>query len=152
MRNYETHTETIENKERKNMKFQVDICCTYNCSLSSVLKVSTNTLITALTCLSRPGSLQAPALTVTQAVSTVAFLQWSQVKAASHYNLVVRKQGHPQVDSEAAELTVYGEEVILDDLEPNSIYCVTVSAQNASASGPESHPVCILTGQEQKDF
>lgn len=96
------------------------------------------------------GSLQAPALEVTQAVSTVAFLQWSQVKAASHYNLIIWKEGHPQVDSESQELTVYGEEVILDDLKPNSIYCVTVSAQTSSASGPKSHPVCILTGQEEK--
>lgn len=56
------------------------------------------------------------------------------------------------MDSEPQLLTVYGEEVILDDLEPNSIYCVTVSAKSSSASGPESHPVCILTGQEQKHF
>lgn len=122
--------------------------CTHHGSLTSILKVSQITLI--ITCLSFAGSLQSPALEVTQAVSTVAFLQWSEVKAASHYNLIVTEQGHPRVDSQPQELTVYGEEVILDDLKPNSIYCVTVSAQTSSASGPQSHPVCILTGQEQK--
>lgn len=108
--------------------------------------------MTAMTCLSHTGSLQAPEVTVTQAASTVAFLQWSEVKAASHYSLLIRKQGHPQVDSKPQKLTVYGEQVILDKLKPNSIYCVTVSAQSSSASGPESHPLCILTGQQQEHF
>lgn len=121
--------------------------CTYN---SSILNVSKIPLIT--TCLTFAGTLHAPAVEVTQAVSTVAFLQWSQVKAAAYYNLVIWKQGPPQVDSERQVLTVYGEEVILDDLKANSIYCVTVSAQTSFASGPESHPVCILTGQDQKHF
>lgn len=110
---------------------------------------SCSQILLIITSLSLAGSLQTPALEVTQAASTVAFLRWSQVKAASHYNLVIREQGHQPVDREPRLLTVFGEEVIVDELKPNSIYCVTVSAQTSVASGAESHPVCILTGHEE---
>ncbi|XP_022610760.1 fibronectin type III domain-containing protein 7-like [Seriola dumerili] len=86
------------------------------------------------------GGLSAPMLDVTQAMSTVIFVEWSQVDAASHYSLVIKKQDR---SSKPQELTVYGENIILTDMSPNSTYCFSVSASNAAASGPESEPVCV---------
>ncbi|XP_047445276.1 mucin-4-like [Mugil cephalus] len=89
--------------------------------------------------------LSAPVLDVTQAMSTVIFIEWSQAEAASHYSLLVKKQGST---GERQELTVYGESIILTDLSPDSNYCFTVTAIYAQAdSGAESEPVCVQTGQ-----
>lgn len=76
-------------------------------------------------------------------MSTVIFVEWSQVEAASHYNLVIKKQDR---SSNPQELTVYGESIIVTDLSPSSAYCFSVSASNEAASGPESEPVCVQTG------
>nr|XP_046264816.1 mucin-4-like [Scatophagus argus] len=88
------------------------------------------------------GGLSAPELDVTQAMSTVIFAEWSQVEAASHYSLVIRKQGS---SIETQELMVYGESIILTELSPNSTYCLSVLARNSASSGPESEPVCVQT-------
>lgn len=82
-------------------------------------------------------------------MSSVIFLEWSQVDAASHYSLVIRKQVTPEGRSEPQELTVYGESVILDDLSPNSTYCLSVTARTSAARGPESEPVCVQIGQKE---
>uniref|UniRef100_A0A8D3EA47 Fibronectin type-III domain-containing protein n=2 Tax=Scophthalmus maximus TaxID=52904 RepID=A0A8D3EA47_SCOMX len=89
------------------------------------------------------GDLPAPVLDVTQATSAFIFVQWTQVEAASHYSLVIRKQ---DTSSTSEEFTVYGEATILTDLSPSSTYCFTVSASNSATSGPESEPVCVQTG------
>ncbi|XP_071348392.1 LOW QUALITY PROTEIN: pneumococcal serine-rich repeat protein-like [Trachinotus anak] len=89
------------------------------------------------------GGLSAPVLDVTQAMSTVIFVEWSQVEATSYYTLLIKKQDR---SSNPQELTVYGENIILTDLSPNSNYCFSVSASNSAASGPESEPVCVQTG------
>lgn len=82
-------------------------------------------------------------------MSSVIFLEWSQVDAASHYSLVIRKQVTSESRSEPQELTVYGESVILDDLSPNSTYCLSVSARTSATIGPESEPVCVQTGHKE---
>lgn len=94
------------------------------------------------------GGLSTPELSVTQ-MSSVIFLEWSQVDAASHYNLVIRKQVTSESKSEPQEMTVYGESVILDDLSPKSTYCLSVAARTSAASGPESEPVCVQIGQKE---
>ena len=83
-------------------------------------------------------------LHLTQAMSTVIFVEWSQVDAASHYSVVIRLQGS---SNKSQELTVYGESVILTDLSPSSTYCFSVLARNAATSGPESEPLCVQTGE-----
>ncbi|XP_044075214.1 uncharacterized protein LOC122886733 [Siniperca chuatsi] len=88
------------------------------------------------------GVLSAPVLDVKQPTPTVVFVEWSRVDAASHYSLVIRKQGS---SSEPQELSVYGESIFLTDLSPDSTYCFSVSAR--TASGPQSEPVCVQTGQ-----
>lgn len=103
-----------------------------------------------MTCFSPTEGLSTPELSVTQATSTVIFLEWSQVDAASHYSLVIRKQDNSEAGSEPQELTVYGENVILDDLSPKSTYCLSVSARNSATSGPESEPVCVQTAEEEE--
>ncbi|XP_067460816.1 mucin-4-like [Thunnus thynnus] len=90
------------------------------------------------------GGFSAPVLDVTQAMSTVIFVEWSQVDTASHYSLIIRPQGSSH---EPQELTVFGESIILTDLSPSSTYCFSVSARNATTRGPESEPVCVQTGQ-----
>lgn len=87
--------------------------------------------------------LSAPVLRVTSTSATVIFIEWSQVDAASHYTLVIRKQG----SSRKRELTVEAESIILNDLSPNCTYCFSVSARNSHTSGPESEPVCAQTEQ-----
>lgn len=77
-------------------------------------------------------------------MSTVIFIEWSQMEAASHYSLLVKKQGST---GENQELTVYGESMILTDLSPDSTYCFTVTAVYTGDSGAESEPVCVQTGQ-----
>ncbi|KAM9349923.1 fibronectin [Symphorus nematophorus] len=120
-----------------------------SCSLSSI--ASSNLLITASNTYGESettsvthGSLSAPVLTVTQPMSTVIFLEWSEVSGASSYNLVKSKQGS---SSECEELTVYGESTILTDLSKSSTYCFTVEARNSTTSGPQSEPVCVQTGK-----
>ncbi|MED6260228.1 hypothetical protein ATANTOWER_008551, partial [Ataeniobius toweri] len=90
------------------------------------------------------GNIPAPLLDVTQAFPTIVFLQWSPVKNASFYRLLIRKQGSSD-DNQA--LTVYGERIILSDLSPNSAYCFSILAVKADVIGPESEPVCVQTGQ-----
>ncbi|XP_069013286.1 fibronectin type III domain-containing protein 7-like [Embiotoca jacksoni] len=90
------------------------------------------------------GVFSPPVLDVKQPMSTVVFIEWSQVEGASHYNLAIRKQGS---SSEDQELTVYGESIIVTDLSPNSTYCFAASAVYSADSGPESEPVCVPTGQ-----
>ncbi|KAM4552488.1 fibronectin-like isoform 2-T2 [Odontesthes bonariensis] len=86
----------------------------------------------------------APLLDVKQATPTVIFLEWSPMEDATYYNLLIRKQGSL---SDTQELMVYGESMIVTDLSPNSTYCLTVLAFYTAASGPESEPVCVQTGQ-----
>lgn len=109
-----------------------------------------------MACFPAAGGLPAPRLNVTLAVSTVVFLKWSQLEGATHYSLVLRKQGSPGPEGpegQTQELMVYGEEVILSDLSPNSTYCLSLSAIYSEppllTSGPESETVCVKTGQEQ---
>ncbi|XP_061587413.1 fibronectin type III domain-containing protein 7-like [Cololabis saira] len=88
------------------------------------------------------GSLSAPVLDLTQPMSTVVFLEWSSMKDAVYYNLMIRRQGSSEEDQ---ELTVYGESMILSDLNPNATYCLSVLAIYAARSGPESSPACVQT-------
>ncbi|XP_067331701.1 fibronectin-like [Channa argus] len=90
------------------------------------------------------GGLLAPVLRVIQRTSKVIFVEWSQVDAASHYNLVIRMQGS---STKPRELTVYEEHIILTDLSPNSTYCLSVSAGTSETTGPESEPLCTQTRQ-----
>jgi len=104
-------------------------------------------LLTPLACpppRTPPGNLSAPLLDVKQAMPTVIFLEWSPVEDATYYNLLIRKQGG---FGDTQELMVYGESIIVTDLSPNSTYCLTVLAFYTAASGPESEPVCVQTGQ-----
>ncbi|KAF6729014.1 hypothetical protein FQA47_011632 [Oryzias melastigma] len=47
---------------------------------------------------------------------------WSPVKKASHYSLLITKQG----SSGSQKLTVYGEIINVPDLSPNSTYCFSI--------------------------
>lgn len=109
-----------------------------------------------MTCFPAAGGLPAPRLNVTFAISTVIFLKWSPVEGATHYSLVVRKQGSPGPEGQTQELMVYGEEVILSDLSPNSTYCLSLSAIYSElpllTSGPESETACVKTGQEKRSM
>lgn len=97
-----------------------------------------------MTCFSPTGGLSAPVLDVTQGMSTVIFVEWSQVDAASHYSLLIRRQDS---SSELQEMIVYGESIIVTELSPNSTYCFSVVARNSASSGPESEAVCVQTGE-----
>ncbi|KAA8587295.1 hypothetical protein FQN60_016157, partial [Etheostoma spectabile] len=90
------------------------------------------------------GGLSAPVLDVKPATSTGIFVGWSQIETATHYSLMIRKQGS---SSEPEEMRVYGESIVLTDLSPDSIYCVWVSARNSATSGPQSEPVCVHLGE-----
>ncbi|KAM3604918.1 uncharacterized protein V6R79_017981 [Siganus canaliculatus] len=85
--------------------------------------------------------LSAPVLDVTQPTQTVVFAEWSQVDGASHYSLIITKQG-----SVSEDLTVYGNSIIVDDLIQDSAYCLYVQAWSSDSSGPQSEPVCVQTG------
>ncbi len=97
-----------------------------------------------VTSFSPTGDLTVPVLNVTNATPTVFLIEWSEVEAASHYYLFIRKQGDT---SESQEMMVYSDNIILTDLSPNSTYCFSVAARNSASSGPESEPVCVQTGQ-----
>ncbi|XP_030607407.1 fibronectin type III domain-containing protein 7-like [Archocentrus centrarchus] len=94
--------------------------------------------------MSMNGSISAPVLDITHATPTVIFIEWSKVKPASFYSLLVIKQGSAY---EHHHLTVYGESIILTDLSPNSTYCFSVLAIYSDTSGPESEPICMRTDQ-----
>ncbi|XP_036072425.1 uncharacterized protein LOC112147737 [Oryzias melastigma] len=149
------------------VKPRVKLCntTTLSCSLSNL--VSNNLVVTASnaagesqatsvpnvvlqrrrrdlrTQMSKDGSASAPQLEVTQVTPTAIWLQWSPVKKASHYSLLITKQG----SSGSQKLTVYGEIINVPDLSPNSTYCFSVTAVYGSANGPHSDPVCTQTIQ-----
>lgn len=99
-----------------------------------------------MTYFSAAGGLSAPVLDVNHAMSTVVFVEWSEVVGATFYNMIIRRQDS---SAELQEMTVYGESIILTDLSPNFTYCISVEARNEDASGPESAPVCVQTGRGQ---
>ncbi|XP_029309572.1 fibronectin type III domain-containing protein 7-like isoform X2 [Cottoperca gobio] len=130
---------------------KAQLCYTAGLSCSLFNIASTNLVITASNTAGESeetsvpnGGLQAPVLDVKQAMPTVISLEWSQIDAASHYSLFIRKQDS---SSESQEITVYGESIILTDLSPNSTYCFSVSAEYVATRGPESEPVCVQTEQ-----
>lgn len=102
--------------------------------------------LTTVIYFSAAGGLSAPVLDVNHAMSTVVFVEWSEVVGATFYNMIIRRQDS---SAELQEMTVYGESIILTDLSPNFTYCISVEARNEDASGPESAPVCVQTGRGQ---
>lgn len=72
-------------------------------------------------------------------------VRWSTVGGASYYTLMVRPDSGRQ-PVRPMLIPVHGESHTVTDLEPNTRYCVSLSATTASASGPFSEPSCMRTG------
>uniref|UniRef100_A0A674DRB0 Uncharacterized LOC115157442 n=1 Tax=Salmo trutta TaxID=8032 RepID=A0A674DRB0_SALTR len=90
--------------------------------------------------------LSMPEVRVTVETLNVLLVEWSPVKGAAYYTLVVREQSsRPRHASRSQILTVYGESSIVTDLNPSSTYCLSVSAQTEASRGPYSEPVCVET-------
>ncbi|XP_048832460.1 uncharacterized protein LOC125708743 isoform X2 [Brienomyrus brachyistius] len=76
---------------------------------------------------------------------TSLHIRWSTVGGATIYTLTVRPDSSRQ-PVRPMLIPVYGGSHTVTDLEPNTRYCVSLSATVASASGPFSEPSCVRTG------
>ncbi|KAK6311083.1 hypothetical protein J4Q44_G00191380 [Coregonus suidteri] len=91
-------------------------------------------------------SLSKPVVRVTVETPNVLLVEWSPVKGAAYYTLVVREQSsRPRHASRPQILTVYGESSIVANLKPSSTYCLSASAHTEDREGPYSEPVCVET-------
>ncbi|XP_066528003.1 fibronectin-like [Hoplias malabaricus] len=85
-----------------------------------------------------------PEVKVVQLTGMTLHVEWAPVLGASYYTLILKEGSHPH--SFSNKLTIYGEIKDITDLEPNTHYCVFLSAKNSITQSAYSSPVCVTTG------
>ncbi|KAI4885449.1 hypothetical protein NFI96_001413 [Prochilodus magdalenae] len=88
------------------------------------------------------GELASPKAHFTMVTSDSLWLEWTHVKDAKSYSLLIREQSS---SSKPIITTVYGEASIISELKPATTYCVSLSARNSDSNGAYSEPVCVQT-------
>ena len=88
--------------------------------------------------------LTTPKLKVTSVTGVTLNLEWSPVRGASYYTLIVREDTSSRPPREV--LTIYDEVATVTDLKTATRYCVVLSAKNSISQSAYSQPVCVTTG------
>ncbi|XP_041914101.1 uncharacterized protein LOC121678548 [Alosa sapidissima] len=88
--------------------------------------------------------LTTPKLQVTSVTGVTLDLEWSPVRGASYYTLIVKEDTSSRPPRKV--LTIYDEVATVTDLKPATRYCVVLSAKNSIAQSAYSQPLCITTG------
>ncbi|XP_064190128.1 uncharacterized protein LOC135254105 [Anguilla rostrata] len=97
--------------------------------------------------LSENEDLVTPQVLVSEVKRVSLLVQWQAVRDATYYTLLVRDPaGEPTYHTHSPVVqSVFQEAYTVTGLEPNTTYCVSVSAKSALASSPYSQPICVDT-------
>lgn len=118
----------------------------WKCSVSQTCGIVQAYCVPLIICIStlHIDALATPKLQVTSATGVTLNLEWSPVRGASYYTLIVREDTSSRPPREV--LTIYDEVATVTDLKPATRYCAVLSAKNSVTQSAYSQPVCVTTG------
>uniref|UniRef100_A0AAY4CH64 Fibronectin type-III domain-containing protein n=2 Tax=Denticeps clupeoides TaxID=299321 RepID=A0AAY4CH64_9TELE len=89
-------------------------------------------------------TLSTPDARVSRVTGASLTIEWAAVKGALYYTVILWKDMPSRLLHKV--LTVSSQVAVVSDLEPDTRYCVVLTAKDSDSQSPYSHPVCIATG------